>query len=113
MTLDEFLDDYVPRVLRPMGGWERDASGKVRRDSSENGPYCCPITAESGRWGSEYRQAAEQMGIASGDADRIAMAADHADTHNYGYDDVQPECGADCGAIRARLLAGLGLAEAA
>jgi hypothetical protein len=100
MTLDYFLDVYVPNVLRPMGGWwVKD--GWLRRDDptvSESDCFeVCPLTAEARRAPGDWRVEADRLGLDRETAGRIADAAD--------AEGWQPE-------IRARLLAGLGLSEA-
>lgn len=103
MTLDEFLDDYVPRVLRPMGEWHI-CGGSVRRDPDDwdSAFACCPLTAESRRSPRHYREEAMRLGLSEDAALAIANAADLS----------EPEPG-QIADVRARLLAGLGLAEAA
>lgn len=97
MTLDDFLTDYVPRVLRPMGGWEV-RYGIVRRDG-----ISCPLTAESELGAGNWEWEAYRLGLSREDAIVIADAADVTTT------DLLPEGRP----IRARLLAGLGLEEQA
>jgi hypothetical protein len=92
MTLDEFLDDYVPRVLKPMGGWAIDAEGAIRRGES------CPVTAESGRAACFFPDEGRRLGLAFSVPGDIAIAADFRDIKK-----LHP--------VRARLLAGLGLQE--
>lgn len=93
MTLDEFLDDYVPRVLKPMGGWSVRSDGGIRRGA------CCPLTAESNRASAMYLEDANRLGIDRETRRQIVDAAD-------AWPDDRLT------SIRARLLAGLGLSDA-
>jgi hypothetical protein len=100
MTLDEFLDDYVPRVLKPMKGWEITHTGKIRWCADKDGWGSCPLTAkrrkESCFWDSG------PLGNTKA-ARRLVAAADR--TEFVGFKPNRR--------IRARLLAGLGLSEPA
>lgn len=93
MTLDEFLDDYVPRVLKPMPGWEIK-NGAIRLGE------CCPVTAGTGRASCFFIEEGERLGLGAFVPGEIAIAADFSDIKS-----AQP--------LRARLLAGLGLSEPA
>lgn len=105
MTLDEFLDDYVPRVLKPLGGWRLTPTRMIRKDNQRGKRACCPLTAERGlpsnRWCSEAERLDVQM------ATWIIDAADHRFRKGYDGDDRIGKLRA----VRARLLAGLGLSE--
>lgn len=94
MTLDEFLDDYTPNVLKSKRGgrWE------VIRGYVRFADHCCPITAGFNVAALHYRDCAEKLGLPMADARKIAAAADE-DRQYPGYDS----------AIRLRLLRGLGL----
>lgn len=99
MTLEQFLDEYVPKVLRPMGGWEVDPAGRIRRG------VCCPLTAETGLPGTRRNgmRVARELGWKDVEALRVMGAADwRSDAYLWPH----------ATRIRARLLAGLGLEEA-
>lgn len=105
MTLDEFLDDYVPRVLKPMGGWmvtgfvgtpSQVTPGLIRRYSGV-APRC-PLTAEAGCHPEHFAEEANRLGLTAREAQTITGAADGP-------------CDEKEMAVRARLLAGLGLSE--
>lgn len=92
MTIDVFLDDYVPRVLRPMGGWFVSPFGLIRYDGERE--WSCPITATRDKDASRWKKERKRLGLSKSDAARLVDAADgRAD---------EPE-------LRRRLLQGLGL----
>ena len=102
MTLDEFLDDVVPNRLRPLGGWSC-AGGDIRRYAGKDVYFACPLTAIEGKSQNDWLSCADRLGIRPFDAADIAEAADY----------VAPgeDLDAELHAVRARLLAGLGLQE--
>jgi hypothetical protein len=90
MTLDEFLDVYVPTVLKPMGKWAVDyTDGWVRRGAT------CPLTAEARCLPLNFTRTGQALGLSLDDCYLIGKVAD-----NEGPED-----------LRVRLLAGLGLTE--
>jgi hypothetical protein len=95
VTLESFLSDYVPRVLRPMKGWTVD-SGAIRRVVTIGGSYfiaCCPLTAEARLYSGCWDAQGERLGLSFVDRMAVVNAAD-----------------GEQGPIRKRLLVGLGLA---
>lgn len=95
--LDWFLDVYVPNVLRPMGGWVvQGEEGFIRRPLDDT-QASCPLTAERGLGEYYFDGEAVRLGLVVGACSEIISAADN-----------DPEADP---AIRARLLAGLGLQE--
>jgi hypothetical protein len=102
MTLDQFLDDYVPRVLKPIGAWYvgRPHIGRAVRVAIGEGS-ACPLTAEAREHPTFWHDYVEGLGLTMGSALKIVAAAD-------GEAFGATVCDED---IRARLLAGLGLSE--
>jgi hypothetical protein len=95
MTLDEFLDDYVPNVLRPLPGtWSGSERGCIRIEWA-SGIASCPLTAERRLTPGRFLEEGKRIGLGSIDIHAILGAAD---TIEPGYL-----------ATRARLRAGLGL----
>lgn len=98
MSLDQFLDVYVPQVLKPLGGWKCGSLGEgfVRR--IVEGPFgertsCCPLTAESGQGAMAAPFSGHLLGLDTDDVLAVMLAAD-----------------GKLGPVRDRLLSGLGLA---
>jgi hypothetical protein len=112
MTLEEFLSDYVPNVLRPMGGWllwkSGDMRAGIRRTTATPGFNCCPMTAPYGKAPREWRECADGLGLAEEDAEVIAASADGETLSDEDDENVLADPDP---AVRARLLAGLGLQE--
>lgn len=104
MTLDEFLDDYVPRVLKPIGAWcvGLPHLSRAIRVAIKDSPMImsCPLTAEAREHPTFWFHSVAGLGIGRADALKIAAAADGAAFSGTECDET----------IRARLLAGLGFA---
>lgn len=95
MTLDEFLDDYVPNTLKPLKGqWRGDGISSIRIEWKD-GTMSCPLTAGRKTGTGDYIHEGRLLGLDKLAIDHIVCAADF--------------CCAEGFQVRARLQHGLGL----
>jgi hypothetical protein len=100
MTLDEFLDDYVPNVLKPMGGWgvfpyADDPKGEPALIRQGEIWGRCPLECIPQSSATAIDRGVS-IGLTRGDAGLVFAAADRRPGAKQ---------------VRRRLLAGLGLSE--